>query len=54
MKKLHLHRETLRHLLTADLRHAEGGALPPHTTLCTRALNCSDNPTCPPSICVVC
>ncbi len=43
MKKIRLNRETLRHLQTANLEHVAGG----NTPLCTRAIFCSENPTCP-------
>jgi hypothetical protein len=50
LKKIRLNRETLRHLQTGNLAQVAGG----NTPLCTRAINCSNNPTCPATVCVFC
>jgi hypothetical protein len=49
-KKIRLNRETLRNLQTGNLEHVAGG----NTPLCTRVINCSNNPTCPATVCVTC
>jgi hypothetical protein len=50
MKKIRLSRETLRNLQEGNLANVAGG----NTPLCTRALGCSNNPTCPETVCVTC
>jgi hypothetical protein len=50
MKKIRLNRETLRNLQSGNLEHVAGG----NTPLCTRVINCSNNPTCPATVCVTC